>query len=79
MSTTNASNNFEIGYETGKVQKITDLTKGIKRPAISIWFGPVKTADGIISPKRRMIITDKKTARFSGIILLRNTGSASLA
>ena len=42
--------------------RFTHQTKEAMRAAILSWFGPLKSADGRISPKIRTRVTDRSTA-----------------
>ena len=57
----------------------THLTRGAQRAAILSWEGPVKIADGRISPKTNTKTTEKSTAAQGGANLSTNIGKASFA
>mmetsp|Transcript_17893 Transcript_17893/g.52211 ORF Transcript_17893/g.52211 Transcript_17893/m.52211 type:complete len:267 (+) Transcript_17893:900-1700(+) len=68
-----------MGFEMTQRQTIRNLTQGMKAEARGSCPGPVKTAEGRISPHRSTKVTEISTARNGGTSWSRKMGNASLA
>jgi len=55
------------------------LTTGATPSAMANYWGPVQTAWGITSPKKRTAVTEMMTAQTEGTIRSRKIGRASMA
>ena len=55
------------------------MTTGASRAAMRYFDGPVKKAEGMISPKKSTATTENKIAAQLGTIASRKSGSASFA
>mmetsp|Transcript_77330 Transcript_77330/g.236696 ORF Transcript_77330/g.236696 Transcript_77330/m.236696 type:complete len:272 (+) Transcript_77330:96-911(+) len=73
------SNISASGQTTGSTSTRASCTTGTMRAASFSWFGPVKIADGMISPKSSTTVTDSNTASQDGTSRSRNKGNASFA
>mmetsp|Transcript_69349 Transcript_69349/g.200906 ORF Transcript_69349/g.200906 Transcript_69349/m.200906 type:complete len:271 (-) Transcript_69349:50-862(-) len=67
------------GQTIGMPTMRTKFTSGTMAAAKVSCFGPVKIAEGIISPKINTTVTDKTTANQEGTKPSRNSGNASFA
>jgi hypothetical protein len=68
-----------MGQQTIPKTNIKNLTKGATFSAIINCLGPVQTAYGITSPKKRTAVTDIITAQIDGTIASKKIGRASIA
>mmetsp|Transcript_19714 Transcript_19714/g.66698 ORF Transcript_19714/g.66698 Transcript_19714/m.66698 type:complete len:273 (+) Transcript_19714:674-1492(+) len=66
------------GYAMGLKRTTKSLTNQTKRLAICSLAGPVKIAEGMISPTNKTAVTEIKMASHSATSLSRKSGSASL-
>mmetsp|Transcript_66691 Transcript_66691/g.198454 ORF Transcript_66691/g.198454 Transcript_66691/m.198454 type:complete len:245 (-) Transcript_66691:253-987(-) len=73
------SRNRLMGHAMGSISSFTTRTSGENAAARGSWFLPVKSAEGMISPKMRTTVTERITATQPGTKRSRKRGSASLA
>mmetsp|Transcript_93374 Transcript_93374/g.247882 ORF Transcript_93374/g.247882 Transcript_93374/m.247882 type:complete len:257 (+) Transcript_93374:416-1186(+) len=67
------------GQAMGSTTAFTNRTTGEKAAAKTSWLFPVKTAEGMISPKMRTTLTERTMASQLGTNVSRKRGNASLA
>mmetsp|Transcript_22662 Transcript_22662/g.70248 ORF Transcript_22662/g.70248 Transcript_22662/m.70248 type:complete len:316 (-) Transcript_22662:65-1012(-) len=76
---THLSSRRLMGHVMGRTSNLATRTAGAKAAAKDSWLGPVKMADGMISPKMRTTVMESRMASQEGTRESRKIGSASLA